>query len=93
MLRDNPILSNYFDSYAALGMREKERCLKLFVFSDENPREELKFFSQGKDKKKEKSTIPKRVSVDPLYESTDKYRRVVKPIKVDELMLPGSSSS
>lgn len=65
----------------------------MFVFSDESPKEDLKIFSPGKDKKEENPTIPKRVSVDPLYESTDKYRRVVKPSKVDELLLPGPTSS
>jgi hypothetical protein len=71
----------------------KERYPELFVFSEENPKEYLEIFSPGKDKKKENPKIPKRVSVDPLYESTDKYRRVVKPSKVDELLLPGPTSS
>ena len=93
MLRDSPEQSKRFDITAAPRMVEKERCLELFVFSNGNPREELEYFSPGKNEKKENPAVPKRVSVDPLYESTDKYRRVSKPIEVDELMLPGSSSS
>ena len=28
---------------------------------------------------------PSRTSVDPLYATTDKYRRVLKPLKVEDL--------
>lgn len=38
-----------------------------------------------KDAKKKTTANPQKVSVDPLYDSTDKYRRVVKPFEVEDI--------
>ena len=36
-------------------------------------------------RERRKGFDPSKTSVDPLYDSTDKYRRVLKPLKVEDL--------
>jgi len=46
-------------------------------------------FSEQADEKKKmpKLTTPlTRTSLDPLYSTTDKYRRVIKPMKVEDFL-------
>jgi hypothetical protein len=57
----------------------------LFFSSKKSPHKGPKFFMPDKDSKKKKTADPQKVSLDPLYDSTDKYRRVVKPFEVEEL--------
>ncbi len=58
----------------------------MFVLSEQRDKKDKKFFSSDKiPAKKKHSEIPEKVSLDPLYDSTDKYRRVIKPIRFDDL--------
>ncbi|MCD4727192.1 MAG: hypothetical protein K8R46_06000 [Pirellulales bacterium] len=59
----------------------------VFVLSEQRDRKGKKFFSPGNTPVKKGSKIPdpEKVSLDPLYDSTDKYRRVIKPIRFEDL--------
>jgi hypothetical protein len=57
----------------------------MFVLSEQKEKKENKFFSSDKVPARKPSEIPEKVSLDPLYDSTDKYRRVIKPIRFDDL--------
>ncbi len=53
------------------------------VFSEKSREKEGKVFRKTKGKNL------KKISVDPLYESTDKYRRIYIPNDMEELISSG----
>jgi len=51
---------------------------------DQLPDKDPKKYPRKENHLEREASAPKRVSVDPHYMSTDKYRRVIKPIDAEE---------
>ena len=64
----------------------QERRRVLFVPSEQKEEKDLKRSASGDTRKEEGKEALKKVSLDPLYDSTDKYRRILKPIKEEDLL-------
>ena len=64
----------------------QERRRALFVPSEQKEEKDLKKSASVDTRKEERDEAPKKVSLDPLYDSTDKYRRILKPLKEEDLL-------
>lgn len=56
------------------------------VFSEKSLENQAKALSKDRASRKPKGENPKKISVDPLYDSTDKYRRIYIPNDMEELI-------
>jgi len=59
------------------------------VFSEKSFEKEPNALSKDRTSRKPSVKIPKKISVDPLYDSTDKYRRIFIPNDMEEIISSG----
>ncbi len=59
------------------------------VFSKRSLENQANALSKDRSLRKPKGQTPKKISVDPLYDSTDKYRRIYIPNDMEEIISSG----
>jgi hypothetical protein len=64
-------------------MKSKQKPKPFFSAS---PAVDGKTLKSKKKSRSEKNPPSKKTSLDPLYETTDQYRQVIKPLKVEDFL-------
>jgi len=67
--------------------RQESGVNDMFSYAQNNAMRKASFYFMENDRNTEKKKTPPRVSLDPLYDSTDKYLRSSKPaIRANEFI-------